>query len=134
MKKKTFDLMVAALTGIGIGVPITLLCMWLLGGYHEFMGELLVWTVASALFGILSWVVFYSDRDWSLPVSLAVHGGGCLAVATLAALICGYLVSFRFWLTAMLPVFLVIYVVVYVACIGMMKIGVQQINEKLDQA
>lgn len=134
MKKKVFDLTVAILTGIGIGSPITLLCMWLLGGYQEFLGELFVWMAASALFGILSWLVFYSDREWSLPVSMAVHGGGCLAVATLAALACGYLVSFRFWLTAILPVFLVIYIVVYAFCIGMMKIGAQQINEKLDKA
>lgn len=133
MKRKVFDLSVAAMTGVGIGLPITLLCMCLLGGYHAFMGELLVWTIASALFGVLSWLVFYSDRDWSLPVSMAVHGLGCLAVATLAALACGYLVSFRFWMTYVLPVFLVIYVVVYALCIGMMKIGAQQINEKLEQ-
>ena len=133
MKKNVFILAVSALTGIGIGVPITLLCMILIGGYNEILKEFLVWTAASALFGILSGVVFYGELDWNLPVSMAVHCIGCLAVATAATAVCGYINSFDAWLTAILPVFVVIYVVVYVFCIGMMKLGARQVNQVLEK-
>lgn len=133
MKKNVFNLVVSTLTGIGIGIPVTLLCMVLIGGYNEVLREFLIWTAASALFGIITGLVFYGEQDWNLPVSMAVHCIGCLVVATAAAVICGYIGSFDIWLTAILPVFVVIYVAVYAFCIGMMKLGAQQVNQALEK-
>ena len=49
MKKNPVDILTFALTGIGYGIPATLICMALLGGWQEPLGELTVWTIASAL-------------------------------------------------------------------------------------
>ena len=58
MKAKLFSVFTACITGIGIGIPITLLCMTCLGGFNAVVKEFLVWTVASALFGALSLLLF----------------------------------------------------------------------------
>ena len=37
------DLFFAVLTGIGIGIPVTLICMVSIGGYNPVVQEFLVW-------------------------------------------------------------------------------------------
>ena len=69
MKK---DFVKFAIVGMGFGFPITVGCMALFGGMQEFMGELLVWMAASALYGILSGVMYESSLELYLPAALGL--------------------------------------------------------------
>lgn len=131
MKRKISELMAACITGIGIGVPITLCCMTLIGGFNGVVREFLVWTIASALFGVLSLVLFQNPGNLSLPAATVLHCLGCMAVAAGAGAIAGYTDSFLELLLGILPVFLVVYVVVYGAFFFAMKKEAEKINREL---
>lgn len=123
----------SAIVGMGIGFPITLLCMTLVGGFNAVVMEFLVWMIASALYGVLSGVLFYKKNELSLPAAMALHCLGCLTVTIAAAAICGYADSIRTLLLGVLPVFLVIYGLVYAFCIFLMKQDEKQINQALEK-
>lgn len=133
MKNKLFSVFTACISGIGIGIPVTLCCMTLIGGYNGVIREFLVWTVASALFGVLSLVLFQQPGSLSLPAATALHCGGCMVVAAGAGAIIGYADSFLSLLLGILPVFLVVYGVLYGGFYFAMKKEARQINEELDK-
>lgn len=130
--KKNHSVIEAAIFGIGIGVPITLVCMTLIGGFNAVVSEFLVWTVASALFGILS-VLIFSAEKLPLPAALALHCIGCLTIAVTACLLCGYASSVAEVLKSILPVFIIVYVLVFALVIGMMKLDEKKINKALEK-
>lgn len=132
MKKNPFLMFNAALTGIGYGIPITIVCMALIGGWQEPLGEFTVWTVASALIGLLSAIVFTSDR-LSLPAELGLHCTGTLAIVTGACWLCGYDSNPLAILTGILPVFLVIYALIYGINYFAIKQEEKRVNAALDQ-
>lgn len=120
-----------AIVGMGFGFPITVLCMTLMGGYNEIVAGLLVWVVASALYGILSGIMFSAKNEMALPAALGLHCLGCLLITAGAAYICGFVtdpVSFLL----VLAVFAVIYAVVFALCILMMKRNEKQVNRMLN--
>lgn len=121
---------VNAIIGMGYGFPITLLCMTLIGGYNGVIREFLVWMIASALYGILSGVMFHEKLEWPLPVTLALHCAGCLAITIAAAVIIGYATDFASALPVLIP-FAVIYAAVYGFSMLLMKKNEKQINEAL---
>lgn len=127
MKKHLIE---RAIIGMGYGFPITLLCMTLIGGWNGVIRELLVWMIASALYGILSGAMFSGKLEWPLPALLGVHCLGCLAVTVAAALINGYASDAASLLPILLP-FAVIYAAVYGVCVWLMKRSEKQINEAL---
>ena len=131
MKKNPVDILTFALTGIGYGIPATLICMALLGGWQEPLGELTVWTIASARIGLLSGVIFGSDR-LGLPAALTIHGTCTYLVVTAACWINGYDSSLMRILTGILPVFLLIYAVIYAINYFSFKAAEKQINQALD--
>lgn len=122
-----------ALIGMGIGFPITLACMTLIGGFNAVMMEFLVWMVASALYGMISGAMFYTKNDLPLPAAMALHCLGCLIVTVAAAAICSYSDSVVALVLNVLPVFVVIYVLVYGFCIFLMKKNEKQINQALSE-
>lgn len=119
-----------AIVGMGYGFPVTVLCMLLIGGWSDAVRELLVWAVASALYGILSAAMFGGELEWPLPKILAVHCGGCLAITIAAAVINGYVSDVASALPILVP-FAVIYIGVYAVCVWMMKRSEKEINEAL---
>jgi hypothetical protein len=131
--KKYFSLVSFSLMGIGIGMPITLLCMTLIGGFNEVVKEFLVWTVASALFGILSGLFSGKSEKLSLPAVTVLHCVGCLSVATAACAICGYADSLVSLLKGIVPVFIIVYAVVYCLVFFAMKREEKAINEALSK-
>ncbi len=133
MKTKLFSVLTACITGIGIGVPITLLCMSCLGGFNVVVKEFLVWTVASALFGVLSLLLFQQPGNLSLPVATALHCLGCMLIATGAGAIIGYADSFLSLFLAILPVFLLVYLLLYGGFYFAMKKEARRINEELQK-
>ena len=123
----------SVIVGMGIGFPVTLLCMILIGGYQPVMKEFLVWMVASALYGVLSTVIFDSKKELALPLAMALHCVGCLIVTLAAAMILGYAENFVSLVAGVLPVFVIVYAVIYGVCIITMKINEKKINEALKQ-
>lgn len=121
-----------ALTGLGIGFPVTILCMLLIGGFNAVIAELLTWMVASALFGIVSWTVF-DKLELSMPLATAIHCICCLLIVSSACFICGYTDNFFTLLTAILPVFLIIYIFIYLFVFLSMKKHEKEINETLNK-
>lgn len=127
---KIKNIILACITGIGIGMPITVLCMALIGGWNDAVKEILVWLVASALFGVLS-LIFNRDR-MNLIISTVIHCIGCLAVTCTACTINGYSDNFFEMLLAILPIFVIIYAVIYTAAIVSAKIEAKKITDTLN--
>lgn len=108
---KIKNIILACISGIGIGMPVTVLCMAFIGGWNSVVKEILVWLVASALFGVLS--LIFNSAKLPLPLSTAIHCIGCLAVTCTACTINGYSNNFFEMLLSILPVFVVVYVIIY---------------------
>lgn len=119
-----------AIIGMGLGFPITLLCMVIGGGYNEVLKDLIVWMVASALYGLLSSAVFNRQTDLPLWSSIGLHAAGCLVITVAAALLCGYIASFSDVLAVVISA-TIIYLLVYSICVLMMKQNEKQVNKAL---
>ena len=131
MTKNKESLISYALAGTGIGFPVTALCMTLIGGCNQATRELLIWMVASALFGLASGLFFRKENLNPLTATI-LHFACCLVIASGAGWLCGYAESFLGLLGAMLPVFVVIYIVVYLAIFFTMKQEAKKINKTLE--
>lgn len=126
---KIRDFIIAMLTGIGIGIPTTLICKAALGGFNEGTREILVWTVASALFGALSVVTFGNDR-MNFIAATALHCGGCFGITVAACAINGYADKGSFGV--LLLIFVIVYGVLYCANLISMKINAKKANDALN--
>ncbi|MBQ8001353.1 MAG: DUF3021 domain-containing protein [Ruminococcus sp.] len=124
------DIILATIGGIGIGMPITIICMVLIGGWNGVIKEFLVWLAASALFGVLS-ILFKSSR-LPLPLITVIHCVGCLIITCGACAIIGYSDSFFSILPAVLPVFIVVYAVIYIVTLLSAKAEAKRINAELN--
>ncbi len=129
---KLRDFIFAILTGIGIGIPVTLICMISIGGFNSVVMEFLVWTIASALFGVLSVVTFKSDR-MNMILSTALHCVGCLLITVGACWVIGYADNFLEILLSIAPVFIVVYVAIYSVSFISMKINAKKANDALSK-
>lgn len=129
MMKK--GIMSNALVGMGIGFPVMVGCMILFGGFNAVTKELLVWLVASALYGILSGVMFSWHEELPLPAALGLHCLGCLTITVTAAVLCGYITGLSSAVAVLIP-FVVIYGAIYGGCVWAMKRNEKQINQALD--
>lgn len=128
MKLRNF--VFAILTGIGIGIPVTLVCMISIGGWNAVVMEFLVWTIASALFGVLS-VVTFSNEKMNMILATALHCVGCLLITVGACFIIGYADSFFEILLAVAPVFAVVYIAIYSINFFTMRKNAKKANEAL---
>ena len=125
-------LLLASLTGIGIGIPITIICATVIGGFNPVIFEFMVWTVASAIFGVLTVFTFGNEKISPL-IAKTLHCAGCLAVTLGACAIIGYGDNFFEIVLAVVPVFIVIYAVIIVAGMISMKINAKKANEALEK-
>ena len=121
-----------AIIGMGFGFPVTLLCMTLFGGFHGVIRELLIWMIASALYGILSGILFDRKNDLPLIAVVGIHFLGCTAITMGAALLCGYVAAVKDVLPVMIPA-VVIYAVIYGICFLLMKQNEKKINQVLKE-
>lgn len=119
-----------AITGMGFGFPVTLLCMARFGGFNEVVQELLVWMVASALYGILSGVLFDKENDLPQIALIGIHFIGCAAITIGAALLNGYVTDIGDVLPILIPA-VIIYAVICGICILLNKQTEKQINKAL---
>lgn len=121
-----------ALMGMGFGFPVTLLCMAAIGGYNEVIREFLVWLVASALYGILSIVLFNRKNDLPRAAVLGLHILGCVLITGGAALINGYISKLGDVLPILIPA-IIIYAVVFGICYLTNKKAEKEINKALEE-
>ena len=121
-----------AITGMGFGFPITLLCMTLIGGYNEVVREFLIWMTASALYGLLSVVMDSKKFDMPLPAAIGCHFLGIVAITVGAALLCGYVSGLLDLLPILIPT-VAIYAAVCGICFWLMKKDEKQINKALQE-
>ena len=128
---KLRDLFTAVLSGIGIGIPVALICMVSIGGYNAVVQEFLVWTIASALFGVLSAVTLKNDR-MNLILSTVLHCLGCLTITISACAIIGYGDNLLDILISVAPVFAAVYVSIYLISFISMKRNAKKANEALN--
>lgn len=131
MKINSSVLIQSALTGMGIGFVATTASVIAISGIDGVGMELLVWLVASALFGIISALVFYTPNALPLPAAMILHFIGCAIVAVTAVVVCGYFDSVKDIVAHFLPVFLVIYAGIYLMCLLIMKHNERLINQAL---
>lgn len=119
-----------AITGMGFGFPITLLCMGLIGGYNEVIREFMIWMAASALYGLLSVIMDSTKLDMPMPISLGLHFLGIMVITAGAALLSGYVSGIADILPVLIPT-IVIYVAVCGICFWLMKKDEKEINQAL---
>lgn len=119
-----------AITGMGFGFPITLLCMGLIGGYNEVIREFMIWMAASALYGLLSVIMDSTKLDMPMPISIGLHFLGIMVITAGAALLCGYVSGIADILPVLIPT-IVIYVAVCGICFWLMKKDEKEINQAL---
>ena len=124
------------IVGLGIGFVITTVCFWAFGAYETgglgLMRQMTAWLVASALYGLISMIY---DSSIRFPYSLIIHFVVC-AVVTFAAvfasgIMVGYTGSWYSVILAVLPVFVVIYIVVGAAVTLACKCEAKKLNEKI---
>lgn len=127
MKKYVFG----AISGMGFGFPITLLCMTLFGEYTVMVRDLLIWMVASALYGLLSVIMDSKKYNMPMPVSFGLHFFGIVVITMCATLLCGYISRIVDVLLILAPT-IVIYVVVWFICFLLMKKDEKKINKALE--
>lgn len=133
MKFNSSALIQSVLTGMGIGFPVTLAAMTAMGGFNGVVREFGVWMIASALFGVLSAILFHCENSLPFPAALGLHLVGCFAVTVAACAILGYGSSLPELIRSILPGFLVIYAVIYAVCFAIMKHNEKKINNALNQ-
>ena len=127
---KVRDFIIAMLTGIGIGIPTTLICKAALGGFDDGVREIFVWTVASALFGVLSVVTFGNDR-MNFILATFLHCLGCFGITVGTCAINGYADKESFGY--LLLIFVIVYGVLYGVNLISMKINAKKANEALNK-
>lgn len=123
-------IMFACLIGIGVGIPITLICIISMGGFNETIKEILVWTVASALFGVMSVVTFGNDR-LNFILATVLHCIGCFGITVGTCAINGYADKGSFGY--LLIIFVVVYGLLYGSSLISMKINARKANEALEK-
>ncbi|MEE1153757.1 MAG: DUF3021 family protein [Acutalibacteraceae bacterium] len=131
MKNKIKELIIFILTGIGMGICTTLICMSLLGEYNETVKEIIIWTVASGCIGALTYC--YTNLNINFLLSTILHCIGSFIVAVTASALCGYGNGLLSVILSIAPVFLIVYIVLYIIGFAIMKSEVKKVNEELNK-
>ena len=130
--KKT-SVIQSMITGMGVGFPVTLTCMAAIGGFNPVIREFLTWAVASALCGLVSYLLFRKEESMGIPAILGLHCLCCAPITVGAAMFCGYVQSLGQILVAILPVFAVVYLVVLGFFYGCTKWEEKKVNRALEK-
>lgn len=130
MKRKFNELFNSTLIGMGFGMPTTIICMILIGGYKPFFKEFIVWMIASALFGIVS-NIFFSNERLGFFVAMLLNFVSCFVITIVAGAICGYADSILSLIIGIAPIFIVSYLIICGISFLSMKLEEKKINKAL---
>lgn len=113
-----------------IAIPITLTCIISMGGFNNTIREILVWTAASALFGVMSVVTFGNDR-MNFILATVLYCAGCFGITVGTCALNGYTGKGSFGF--LLLIFVIVYGVLYGGSLISMKINAKKANEALSK-
>lgn len=131
MKNNFNSLLSSIITGMGFGMPTTIICMIIIGGYKPIFNEFIVWTIASALFGLVS-KLFFNNEKISMPIAILLHFLSCFTITIIAGYICGYANSILPLIMGIAPIFIIAYLIIYFISILTMKIEAKRVTGKLN--
>ena len=101
-------------------------------GWNETVMEFLVWTVASALFGVISVFTFKSEKLNPI-LSTTINCAGCFLITIGACTIIGYARTFAELVKVVAPVFIGVYVAIMLVGAVSMKINEKKANDALSK-
>ena len=130
---KNTSVIQSMITGMGVGFPVTLICMMVIGGFNPVIREFLTWAAASALYGLISYLLFRKEESMGIPAILGLHCLCCAVITIGAVTVCGYVQSLGQILVAILPVFAVVYLVVLGFFYGCTKWEEKKVNRALEK-
>ncbi len=121
---------------LAIGWTVTTACMWAFGAYNAeglaVMRMYTAWLAASALYGLISLIY---DTELPLPLSIALHLIGCIAITFGGSWAAGLFDVFDpwpFWFIYVLPIFFIIYLIIGAAVTVAEKLKEKKINDELE--
>ena len=132
MKKKIIDLCSKVIGAVGIGAIVSTLCLLAFNPdpvVQETLKNTGAWLIASALYGLLAEI--YEWEILPLPAAIGIHMGGCLAITLVTCWLLGYAELGGNFFLAIVPVFLVIYAVIFAVIFWADHKSAREVNEKL---
>lgn len=122
---------VCILASIGIGSICTVVCYSILSGeINEITRCFIIWIIASALFGAVSLIIFKNER-LTLPAALAIHCVTCFIITLVAATLCRFDINGKTTLTLYLPMFIIIYGIIFCVTYFVNKAEADKTNQTL---
>lgn len=129
--KKIFDIFHFGIIGTGIGAIITTVCLYFMAGEICKTKEFAVWITASAFIGMLTMLMYFDKLN--LITATSIHFVFSFGIVFSAALICGYGGSIIEIIKNILPLFLIIYFVIYITILLISKSNEKKINNSLKE-
>ena len=132
MKKKFVDFVTYILVAVGIGAIISTVCMFLLNSdlaVRDTLEQTGAWLIASALFGVISKI--YDCDILPLPLAMAIHMGCCLLITLTTCWLLGYAELGGNFFLAIIPIFVVIYVLIAGFVFWADYKNAKEVNERL---
>lgn len=128
---KILRLFGVAIFGVGVGIPVTVICKSVMGGYNDTLKEIIIWIFASALLSLISSVLFIGK--FNFLISTIIHCVGCFTVGMTACALCGYIDSVYTVFAEILPVFVIVYLVLYLIGVAIARFEAKQITNMLNK-
>ena len=120
-----------ARTGLLIGMAILLAMLWIDPADHRIATEMTVWLIASVIYGV-STMLFNVER-LSLLAATVLHFLLEYVVTVLCCLYLGYGATLEEAALGCLPLFVILYVLIYVGSFISIRIQMKRINRKLQK-
>ena len=114
---------------LAIGSIISVLCLWVMQGTNETLIQVMAWLIASAGYGFVS-LIYEIDRLGLLNASI-IHCLLCALITLVTAFLLGYSTDIIILVKSVLPIFFVIYTIIYTAIFFCSSCYVKKINKKL---
>lgn len=119
-----------AIVGIGIGSIVSTIILTLVFGMTELIQNLIVWLIASAIFGLIS-LVYESERLTFLTAT-CIHAPVVFIIALVSGWILGYGEgSIVLLLERMMPRIVLTYIIVHFVLFLIRRTAVQDVNSRL---
>ena len=128
--KTLINILHFGIIGAGIGSVITTISMSALGNQTASIKEFAFWTLASMIMGIATKIMF-TDKI-KLPVATILHFIICFSIVVITNIACGYIDSISTVFKLIVPMFIVIYILVYAVMFITAKLNEKAVNKSLD--
>lgn len=128
--KRLEEVLTYLFTGIGIGAVMCTVSMAAMGGMNETLKQVLAWLAASALFAVFSKIICMDFG--SLLIRSIIHFCLCFILAVTVGTYLNYSSDWISSARVMLPVFFIIYVIIYVGMFMVRLAETKELNKKLN--